>query len=72
MTEREAHGPSEEEILDAAAIIQERLSWEDVKQIYTEVVAHLNATYGADNYTDEELQHALGERVLNIIDGPGS
>ena len=71
MTERE-EWPSEEAILDAKAIIQERLLWEDVERIYTETVSHLNATYGVDNYTDEQLQHALGERVLGILEGPGS
>ena len=72
MTEREAHGPSEEAILDAKAIIEERLLWEDVERIYTETVSHLNATHGVDNYTVEQLQHALGERVLGTLEGPGS
>ena len=71
MTEREEL-PSEEEILDAKAIIEERLLWEDVKRIYTEVVAHFNATSGVDNYTEEELNAALGERVLDTLEGPGS
>ena len=70
MTEREEL-PSEEEILDAKAIIEERLLWEDVKRIYNDVVSHLNATYGVDNYTVEQLQHALGERVLDTLEGPG-
>ena len=71
MTEREEL-PSEEEILDAKAIIEERLLWEDVERIYTETVYHLNATHGVDNYTDTQLHHALGERVLDTLEGPGS
>jgi hypothetical protein len=71
MNERE-EWPSEEEILDAKALITEHLRLEDMRRIYNDALAHLNAKHGAGSYTEDELHQALGERVLDTLKGPGS